>query len=176
METTLTEHGPAVSRLCVAAAGGTGPLRSIQESSGFYRLYLTTDPADGTEFAVAPPGLDEVSLVSDVIDAMRERVTITPGLRHPVLAGFHVGIIKLTGAGFGGTGVERVLALVRDPAIAAHVSLRAAATDSARGPHCLAVAITARLFEDLRAEGLPSDGWNLVPAADAWLRLFDVIS
>ncbi len=172
----MTEHGPAVSRLCVAAAGGGEPLRSIQESSGFYRLYLATDPADGTEFAVAAPGLDEVSLISELIDAIREQVTITPGLRQPVLAGFHVGIIKLTGNGFGGTGVDRVLALVRDPAIAAHVSRRATAADSARGGSRLAIAITAGLFEDLRAEGLPGEDWQLVPAADAWLRLFDVIS
>jgi hypothetical protein len=176
MGATMIEHGPAMSRLCVAAAGGAGPLRSIQESSGFYRLYLTTDPADGAEYAVAAPGLDEVSLISDLIDAMREQVTITQGLHQPVLAGFHVGIIKLTGADFGGTGVERALALVRDPAIAAHVSLRATAADSAQGRHCLAVAITARLFEDLRAEGLSSNGWQPVPAADAWLRLFDIIS
>jgi hypothetical protein len=177
MEATMTEHGPAVSRLCVAAAGGAEPLRSIQESLGFYRLYLTTDPADGAEFAVAAPGLDEVSLISDLIDAMREQVTITPGVRKPVLAGFHVGIIKLTSVGFGGTGVKRVLALVRDPAIAAHVSLRVTPVDSAGGRrHCLAVAITARFFEDLRAEGLPGEGWQQIPAADAWLRLFDVVS
>ena len=149
----MNEHGPAVSRLCVATAGGAEPLRSIQESSGFYRLYLTQDPVDGAEFAVATPGLDEVSLIADLIDAIHQ-VTTTLGRRQPVLAGFHVGIIKLTDTGFGGTGIERALALVRDPAIAAQVSLRAAAAYSARGGHCLAVAITAGLFEDLRAEGL----------------------
>jgi len=171
----MTEHGPAVSRLCVAATGGGEPLRSIQESSQFYRLYLTTDPADGAEYAIAAPGLDEVALIADLIEAMRARVASTRGLRAPVLAGFHVGIIKLTDDGFGGAGVERVLALVRDPAIAAQVSLRAASSSSGLGGHQLAVAVTARFFEDLRAAGLPSGGWQPVPAADAWLRLFDRI-
>lgn len=168
----MNEHGPAVSRLCVATAGGAEPLRSIQEFSGFYRLYLTQDPVDGAEFAVATPGLDEVSLIADLIDAIHQQVTTTLGQCQPVLAAFHVGIIKLTDTGFGGTGIERALALIRDPVIAAQVSLRAAAADSARGGPCLAVAITARLFEDLRAEGMPGDNWQPVPAADAWLRLF----
>ena len=169
----MTEHGPAVSRLCVATVGGAGPLHSILESGGFYRLHLTRNPEEGTEYAVAAPGLDEVSLVSDLIDAIHERVASTPGLRQPVFACFHVGIIKLTDEGFGGVGIRRVLALIRDPALAAFVSRRAAAADSGGGRPCLAVAITGRFFEDLRAEGLPGDDWQLVPAADAWLRFLD---
>jgi hypothetical protein len=156
----------------VAVAGDTGPLRSVQEGARFYRLYLSTDPADGTEVAVATPGLDEVSLISDLIDAIRGQVMITPGLRQPVLAGFHLGMIRLTSTGFGGTGVQRVRTLIRDPSIAAHVSLRAGANDPVRCGPCLAVAITAGLFADLRVEGLPGDGWQLVSAASAWLRLF----
>jgi hypothetical protein len=172
----MTEHGPAVSRLCVAAAGGAAPLSSIQETNGFYRLYLTTDPADGAEFAVAAPGMDEMALISDLIDAIRGRLTITSRSRQPILAGFHVGIIKLTGAGYGGTGIDRVLALIRDPAIAVHVARPVIPADAAPGAPRLAVAITAGLFEDLRAEGLPGDEWQRVPAADAWLRFFDALT
>jgi hypothetical protein len=168
----MDECGPAVSRLCVATRGGGEPLRSIQESAGFYRLYLTNDPVGGAEFAVAAPGLDEVSLIADLIDAIHQQVMTTLGQGQPVLAGFHVGIIKLTDTGFGGIGVERALALIRDPDVTAQVTLRVAAADSARGGLCLAVAITSRLFEDLRAEGLPGGNWQPIPEADAWLRLF----
>jgi hypothetical protein len=129
----MDECGPAVSRLCVATRGGGEPLRSIQESAGFYRLYLTNDPVGGAEFAVAAPGLDEVSLIADLIDAIHQQVMTTLGQGQPVLAGFHVGIIKLTDTGFGGIGVERALALIRDPDVTAQVTLRVAAADSARG-------------------------------------------
>jgi hypothetical protein len=168
----MTEYGPAVSRLCVAATGGAEPLRSIQESGDFYRLYLTTDPADGAELAVAAPGLDEVSLISDLIGALRERVADAAGTGQSVVAGFHVGIVKLTETGFSGTGVERALALIRDPVITTLITPRAAA-DPRRGQSALAVAITAGFFEGLRAEGLPGDGWRLVSPVGAWLRLFD---
>jgi hypothetical protein len=161
----MTEDEPAVSRLCVAAAAlAVAPLSSIQESGRFYRLHVAMDPADGAEFAVATPGLDEVSLIADLIAAMRSWAALTPGLRKPVLAGFHVGLIRLTGNGFGGKGVERTLALIRDPAVAS-----AAALAGAR----LAVAITVGLFEDLRMEGLADAEWQPVPTADAWLRVFD---
>jgi hypothetical protein len=169
----MTEQGPAVSRLCIATApNASGPLSSIQESGGFYRLHLMTDPADGAEFAVAAPGLDEVSLISDLIAALHERVMVIPGLGQPVLVGFHVGITRLTDVGFSGKGVERALALVRDPAIAVRASARVALAGSARTDPRLAAAITAGFFEDLCTEGLPGTGWQRVPPASAWLRLF----
>jgi hypothetical protein len=170
----MTEQGPAVSRLCIATApNASGPLSSIQESGGFYRLHLMTDPADGAEFAVAAPGLDEVALISDLIAALREHVTVIPGLRRPVLVGFHMGITRLNGVGFSGNGVERALALVRDPAIALRASARVTLAGSARTDPCLAAAITAGFFEDLSTEGLPGADWQRVPPASAWLRLFD---
>lgn len=170
----MTELGPAVSRLCIAAApNASGPLSSIQESGGFYRLQLMTDPADGAEFAVAVPGLDEVSLICDLIAALHELVTVIPGRRQPVLVGFHLGITRLTEAGFCGKGVERALALVRDPAIAVRASARVALAGSARSNPGLAAAITAGFFEDLCAEGLSGADWQRVPPASAWLRLFD---
>jgi hypothetical protein len=169
MEAPLAEHEPAVRRLCLATATGTqGLLTGIQQSGGFYRLYLVSDPAEGVELALASPGLDEMLLVTDLIAAMREEAMITTGLPRPVLAGFHVGITKVIGDGFGGMGAERTLALIQDPAIRT-------ASERAGSPALLAVAITAGLFEELCAEGLSDSGWQSVPAAGAWLKLFDSV-
>jgi hypothetical protein len=140
----------------------------IQRSGGFYRLYLKTDPG-GTEFAVAAPGFDEVSLIADLIAAIRGQVVTIPGLRRPVIAGFHVGITRLIGDNFGGKGAERVLALIRHSAVLSASARTLAHTGASSA---LAVAVTAGLFEELRAEGLPHHGWESVPSAGAWLRLF----
>jgi hypothetical protein len=167
MEATLAEHEPAVRRLCIAtAAGAPGLLADIQQSEGFYRLYLMSDLAEGVELAFASPGLDEMGLVTDLIAAMHRKVTITTGLRRPVLAGFHVGITKVLGDGLGGAGADRTRALIQDPAIKT-------ASERTGSPARLAVAVTSGLFEDLRAEGLPDHGWQSIPAAGAWLKLFD---
>jgi hypothetical protein len=166
-EATLAEHEPAVRRLCIAAAAGTpGLLAGIQQSEGFYRLYLMSDPAEGVELAFASPGLDEMSLVTDLIAALRRKITMATGLPQPVVAGFHVGITKVIGDGLGGAGADRTRALIHHPAIKT-------ASQRAGPPPLLAVAVTSGLFEDLRAEGLPGLGWQLVPAAGAWLKLFD---
>ena len=167
MEAAPGEPGPAVSRLCVATAGAgrPGPLTLIQRSGGFYRLYVTTDPS-GIELAVASPGIDEVSLIADLIATIHGQITLIPGLRQPTIAGFHVGLTRLIGGSFAGKGTERVLALIRHPLVLA-------ACARAKAPSLLAVAVTAGLFEELRVEGLPHRGWEPVPAADAWVRLFD---
>jgi hypothetical protein len=167
MEATLAEHEPAVRRLCIATAAGTpGVLAGIQQSGAFYRLYLMSDPAEGVELAFASPGLDEMSLVTDLIVAMHKKVMMATGLRQPVLAGFHVGITKVIGDGLGGVGADRTRALIQDPAIKK-------ASERAGSPALLAVAVTSGLFEDLRAEGLPDHGWQSIPSAAAWLKLFD---
>jgi hypothetical protein len=167
MEATLTEHEPAVRRLCVAtAAGAPGLLAGIQRSESFYRLYLMSDPAGDVELAFASPGLDEMSLVTDLIVAMYRKVMVATGLRQPVMAGFHVGITKVIGDGLGGAGADRTRALIQDPAIKS-------ASERTGSPALLAVAVTSGLFEDLRAEGLPDHGWQWIPAAGAWLKLFD---
>jgi hypothetical protein len=170
----MSEQGPAVSRLCIAAApNASGPLSSIQESGDFRRLHLMTDPADGAELAIAAPGLDEVSLISDLIAALREHAVVASGPRRPVVVAFHLGITRLTSAGFGGQGVERALALVRDPAIAVRASAQVTLAGSTRTDPRLAAAITAGFFDDLCTEGLAGLGWQRVPPASAWLRLFD---
>ncbi|HEX3714387.1 MAG TPA: hypothetical protein VHV09_16455 [Trebonia sp.] len=176
----MTGDGPAVSRLCVAtAAGARGPLSSIQEGRGFYRLHLMTDPADGAEFAVASPGLDEVSLIGDLITALHEAAALAGCAktaawpRQPVVVGFHLGITRVTDDGFRGRGVDRALALVRDPAIAVRASARVALAGTAKAEPLLAAAITAAFFEDLCAAGMSAAGWQRVAPASAWLRLFD---
>lgn len=167
MEATLAEHEPAVRRLCIATAAGIpGLLAGIQQSEGFYRLYLMSDPAEGIELAFAAPGMDEMLLVSDLIAAMHREAEISAGLRRPVLAGFHVGITKVIGDGIGGAGADRARALMQDPAIKM-------ASERAGPPALLAVAVTSGLFEELCAEGLPDHDWRSVPAAGAWLKLFD---
>ena len=169
MEATLAEHEPAVRRLCIATAVGTqGLLADIQRSEGFCRLYLMSDPTVGVELAFASPGLDEMGLVTDLIVAMRRKAMLGTGLRRPVLAGFHVGITKVIGDGLGGAGADRTRALIQDPAIKT-------APERAGSPAPLAVAVTSGLFEDLRAEGLPDHGWQSIPAAGAWLKLFDSV-
>jgi hypothetical protein len=166
----MTEHEPAVSRLCVAtAARGCWPLHTVVAAGQFYRMHVTKGPADGTELAVAAPGIDEVSLIADLIAALRDRAAITTGPGPPVLASFHVGIVRLSRSTFTGNGITRVCALLRHPAIVERVS--AGAGSPSREPW-LAMMITSGLFEDLRAEGLPDDCWQHVAVADAWLRLF----
>jgi hypothetical protein len=167
MEVTLAEHEPAVRRLCIATASGAARLlTAIQRSERLYRLYLMSDPADGTEFAFAAPGLDETLLVSDLIVAIRRQAAMTPGLPRPVVAGFHVGMTRVIGDGIGGTGAERIRALVQDPAIRI-------ASERVEPPALLAVAVTSGFFEELRAEGLSGQDWRSVPDAGAWLKLFD---
>ncbi|MGA2825595.1 MAG: hypothetical protein ABSF03_05700 [Streptosporangiaceae bacterium] len=167
METTLAEHEPAVRRLCIATAAETpGLLADIQQCGAFYSLYLMSDPADGVELAFASPGLDEMGLVTDLITAIRRKVMMATGLRRPVLAGFHVGITKVIGDGLGGAGADRTRALIQDPAIKK-------ASERAGAPALLTVAITSGLFEDLRTEGMPDHRWQSIPAAGAWLKLYD---
>ena len=174
MGTRSGEPGPAVSRLCIVTAGAgiPGPLTTIQRSGGFHRLYLRADPATGTELAVATPGLDEICLITDLVTSILGQVMQRPGLACPVLVGFHVGVTRMIGGHFRGQGTMRPRAMVRHPAIlAACANARLAAEARAT----LAVAITAGLFDKLQSEGLPGSGWQHVPAAAAWLAVFDAM-
>lgn len=62
----------AGSEQAMCSAGIPGPLTLIQRSGGFYRFYVKTGPL-GTELAVASPGVDEVSLIADLIAAIYGR-------------------------------------------------------------------------------------------------------
>jgi hypothetical protein len=153
--------------VATAGAGVPGPLTIVQRSGGFHRLYLSADPATGTELAIAAPGIDEACLISDLITAIRGQAG--SGTRHwrPAVACFHVGITRLVDDRFRGGGANRVLSLCRHPAI-----LRACPVLLPDASPTLAVVITAGLFEELRPEGLPGHDWRHVPVADAWLTLF----
>jgi hypothetical protein len=160
----VTEHEPAVRRLCVAACtGAPGLLTRMQRAGGFYRLLVMADPDTGTEVAFAAPGLDEMAFMAELIATMREEAAASGD--GPLLVGFHVGMTKVVGEGLGGAGADRALALVRDPAVLF-------AAGGGDGSVRLAVAITAGLFAEFHAEGLDGTDWQLVPPADAWLKLF----
>jgi hypothetical protein len=168
----VTEHEPAVRRLCVAACTGVpGLLTRMQRAGGFYRLFVMSDPDAGTEVAFAAPGLDEMSFMTELIETMREEAATT-GDGAPLLVGFHVGMTKVVGEGLGGAGADRALALVRDPAVLSAADIAQRPPGAAHGPGRLAVVVTAGLFAELHAEGLDGTDWQPVPPADAWLRVF----
>lgn len=165
----MAEHEPAVRRLCIATASGSpGLLTLVQQSEAFYRICLTAGPTEGVELAFASPGLDEMSLVPDLIAAMHKHAMAADCPQRPALAGFHVGITRIVDEGFGGSGADRTLALIHDPAILAAIA-------RAGNSPLFAVAVTTGLFADLHAEGLSDSGWQSIPAADAWLKLFSPV-
>jgi hypothetical protein len=136
-------------------------LTSACRATDVDRLWVTVDQNDGTETAFAPPGIDEVAVVTRLIAVLHRLAVGKPGVPRPALMAFHVGITRIEGEGFGGEAPLRTQALLRDPAI------RAAAVDSGRA---LAVIMSDGLYADLRAEGLPGEDWQRMPAARAWLR------
>jgi hypothetical protein len=182
----VTGSEPGVRRLCAAVAGCRPDLLAAAcRSGGLGRMYVLSDPLLGLEVAVAPPGVDEVWLVRDLVRALRRALATEPWDPVPALLALHVGIVRVIGDGFGGAGLARIHALAGDRA------LRAAAARSGDGGKdgdgggprgCgasgrrvgapLAVAISDGLFADLRAEGLPGRAWRRVPAATAWIRPF----
>ena len=157
----MSEPHPGVRRLCVAAAGPTCLLTSACESARLGRLCVTLAQRDGMEMAFAPPGIDEVALVTRLITALRHLAARGPDVGRPALTAFHVGITRVEGEGFGGEAALRTRALVLNSAI------RATAIDSGRR---LALIISDGLYADLRAEGMPGQDWRHIPAAGAWMR------
>ncbi len=156
---------PGVRRLCIAAVTGpTGLLTQACRSSDMGRLCVTTDARNGTEMAFAPPGIDEVAVVTDLITGLRRLTTTEPGVPCPAVMAFHVGITRIEGDELGGAAALRTRALLLDPAI------RALATVGWR----LTVVMSAGLYADLRAEGIPRQGWRPVPVAGAWIRRYEI--
>jgi hypothetical protein len=190
------EPSPGVRRLCAAVAGM--PQKRVAAACAderFARLYVG-EPADGEPvLLVAPPGVDEPALLPSIIRSLVR--TLAPGpARTPALAVFHVGIVRLSGDGFGGVAVDRAARLVCDPALHAAAARLAEAGSGALPEHedeagaggaagsaaaaasasasaaCLVVGLTNGLYADMRAEGLPGSDWQ--PAADAsvYIRAF----
>jgi hypothetical protein len=174
---------PGVRRLCIGvAAGKPGLLLSAFRFGEFDRVYTRVDPGSDTEMGVAPPGVDEMRLVRDLVQVLRREMSADPGPARPALVVLHVGIIRIVGDGFGGAGLIRIQSLIRDPAVRAAVIDAAGTQGSAgqgrgaqgsagqrRGAR-LSLVISDGLFADLCAEGVSRQGWQRVSRAGAWLR------
>ncbi|MEZ0094080.1 hypothetical protein [Streptacidiphilus sp. EB129] len=161
----MIERHAGVRRLCLAVSSGASDLlASACRMGGFDRLQLLGEPGRGIEVAVAPPGVDEIALIRDLLEELHGRIRARPsGPGGPVLMAVHVGIIRVVGDGFGGTGVARTRELVLAPAVTAMVC-------QAEREATVSVVVSDSLFADLRAEGLPGDGWRPVASAAGWLR------
>jgi hypothetical protein len=165
----MRQQGPGVRRLCLAvAAEAPDLLESVCRTGGFDRLYLPAVAARGVEVGIAPPGIDELALVQDLVAAFHRAVRGRADPGGPVLMAFHVGIIRVVGDELGGAGAVRARELVRAPDLADAVRQWAAA---GQGPG-LTVVVSEGLFADLRSEGLPGEGWQWLASASAWLRHF----
>jgi hypothetical protein len=123
------------------------------------------DLPGGTEMAFAPPGVDELAVVTRLITVLRRLAASRPGVPRPALLAFHVGITRIEGDGLGGEAAIRTRTLLLHPAVRG-----AAGAGAADGSGQLAVIISDWLYADLRAEGLPGEDWMRIPAAGGWLR------
>jgi hypothetical protein len=165
----VAEIEPGVRRLCVGIrADRPGFIASARDAIGANRLYVSADPDDGIEVAIAPPGVDEVGLVRHLVAELSRLVSIDSDLREPVIVAFYSGIVRVVDDGFGGAGVARVRGLVRDRA----VGEAADEHGHARGAPVLTVVISDGFFADLSAEGMPSEGWQFFTSVSAWLQSF----
>jgi hypothetical protein len=157
----VCEPLPGVRRLCAATATEhMGLLASACQSGETGRLFITTDLDGRTGIAFAPPGVDEVAVMTQLITALHRLAADEPGASRPVLLAFHVGITRIGSEGPGGPAVMRARSLLANPAVCA-----AAAVSG--GP--LTVIISDGLYADLRPEGLPGQDWTHIPAAHAWI-------
>ncbi|MEY9894518.1 hypothetical protein ABIA35_008259 [Catenulispora sp. MAP12-49] len=167
MEDDSSEEGTSlgVRRLCVATAGGEPRLlSSAVHSAAFDRLYVAAT-SDG-EIAVAPPGIDEIHLIRDLVAVVSQR-SLGTGERFPfILLALDLGIVRIVGDGFGGAGLCRVRSLASNRGVA-----KAASELTPRhrqGESQLMVVVPPSLHIELLADGL-AGAWHYVPDADAWL-------
>jgi hypothetical protein len=161
MEMGVDESQPGVRRLCIAAI--TWPadlLLHACQAEDTAQLCLSLDAQDGTEMAFAPPGINEVDVVTRLTTVMAELTSarrLPPGLAR---LAFHVGITRIEGDSFAGSGPSRARALLADPDI----------RDAAAACPGLAIIMSDGLYNDLRNEGLSPAEWRSVPVAAAWVR------
>jgi hypothetical protein len=164
----VTSVSPGVRRLCVGV--GQSPLLDTAcRIAGFGRLYTEHARADAIDLGFASPGVDEAELVADLISALHAAFTRRGGppdaRRGPVLVAFHVGITRVEGDDLRGAAVTRIREIL----------LHLACSSTEEGwaepaAQSLVVAISAGLFEDIRADCGFGEGWRPLPAADAWFR------
>lgn len=167
-EAQVIEQSPGVRRLCACvAAPCPGLLQSACRAGGLGSLYLEQLSAESMEIGFASPGVDEPTLVTGLISAMRAAAaTMLTGAPDappgPALLGFHVGITRVEGDTLGGAAVQRVRGLLNDLALV---------VSSGRVPRSsLVVGITAGLYQDIGTDCGFTDGWILLAGASAWVR------
>ncbi|WP_194926889.1 hypothetical protein, partial [Catenulispora pinisilvae] len=91
----------------------------------------------------------------------------------PALLAFNVGIVRVTGNGFGGAGLARTWALTGHPAVRRRLDRLATdrpGADRPAGAAPLAVVVATPLYADLCDEGLDRRGWREIRAAGAWMN------
>ena len=116
----MADVGPGLRRLCAVVATETpGLLAAACGSSEFHRLFIAGAAHDRFEVGVAPPGVDEMGLVRDLVANIYREVEEDGALSKPVMLVLHVGIVRVEGDGFGGSGVNRAKALLRSRAVRA---------------------------------------------------------
>jgi hypothetical protein len=160
---------PGVRRLCVCVrAPQPGLLDIVCRTAGFGRLYVEHVLDEGLDLGFASPGVDEATLVTDMITALHTETTRwctcsghAAGARGPTLAAFHVGITRVEGDDLRGAAVTRIRELLRN--------LTRSVTSSGEA---LVVGISAGLFDDIRTECGFGDGWGPLEAARSWFRVY----
>ena len=163
----MIKHSPGVRRLCICVAAQHARLLSqVCHTWGSGTLYTEYSDPDGVELGFASPGVDEASLVTDLISALQaasaEVAGGTAGPSLPALVVFHVGITRVEGDQLGGSAVVRVRELLGE--------LTSVSTAGAM----LIVGMSAGLFEDIGLEcGFGAD-WLPLASAKAWYRPFGI--
>ena len=173
MEDGFSDEGAdlGIQRLCVAIAGAEpGLLASALHSAAFDRFYVVAT-SDG-ELAVAPPGIDEIRLIRDLIAVVSQRSPGTSGRSPFILLAVAVGIVRIVGDEFGGAGLCRVQSLVSNAGVAMAASNFA--LRHCRGESRLVAVLPSSLQVELLADGL-AGAWHYVPNADVWLWSADEI-
>jgi hypothetical protein len=156
----MNDPQPGIRRLCVAVTSGPPHLlRRTIRALALDRLYLNDDSDRCAELALAPPGVDEPTLVADLISTLHE----TNAVGTAALAAFHVGITRILCDRFDGAAVLRTSSLLRE--LAAHTTPHTAAGS-------LSVIMSSSLFTELQYERQLGEGWRPIPETSAWIRLY----
>jgi hypothetical protein len=166
----MNDPQPGIRRLCVAVTSGPPHLlRRTIRALALDRLYLNDDSDRRAEFALAPPGVDEPTLVADLISTLHEtnahetNAHETSTMGTAALAAFHVGITRIRCDRFDGAAVLRTSSLLRE--LAAHTTPHTAAGS-------LSVIMSSSLFTELQYERQLGEGWRPIPETSAWIRLY----
>ncbi|CUU58934.1 hypothetical protein CcI49_00210 [Frankia sp. CcI49] len=172
----MNEVVPGIRRLCIAVAADRslgGILDEACLAADVQCAHWFARP-EGDEFAVFPPGIDEVRVVGDLVRGLRltvGRMNAGAAARTRLRVALHQGITRCDERGFGGRAVEKACGL-RDADIVER--------ELAEHPHAdFALIISAELFDDVvgddGAEGLDLTAFRqvVVPGSGflAWVSM-----